>query len=227
MKSVEPLYFFMHIPKTAGTSFRSMLWRVFDQSVIIPNQKQIEQNNGNYPSIETLKEITKEECQLPKLISGHYPFSTPKILGIESRKVFRITFFRDPIKRCLSHLAHYRRYPSYQNYTAQEIIEKHPLEFRNVHSRYLSDFRTDLSDKELQKAAEERIKQIDFIGLTDAYHFSLIKFEKLTGISLGKEMVANVTKKNHSEKITIETYKLLQELNSIDLYLWKGLIKNI
>ena len=49
-RKVKPLfkqyYFFVHIPKTAGSSFRNMLYRQFEQDVIYPNLKDIKNNNG-------------------------------------------------------------------------------------------------------------------------------------------------------------------------------------
>ena len=46
--------FFIHIPKTAGTSMRMMLYDIFEQESILPNQQDIKNNGGGYPAFDKL-----------------------------------------------------------------------------------------------------------------------------------------------------------------------------
>ena len=71
-------YFFLHIPKTAGTSFRHMLVRdVFPhKDDVLPNKKEFKKRLGRYYRITELMELPPHRIQSCKLLSGHVPAVT-------------------------------------------------------------------------------------------------------------------------------------------------------
>ncbi len=85
--------FFMHIPKTAGTSFNNHVHSWF--------------GHGRWHShIEVLPE--SEQAALlsePQYVAGHLPFHRLHRLGIELDGIDLHTIFRDPLRQVHSHLA--------------------------------------------------------------------------------------------------------------------------
>jgi hypothetical protein len=87
---------FLHIPKTAGTSFADCLARIY------PGEKFIftgllEDDLARYRALEA------RQRQEISLVSGH----TPRIIGIlEIDRLPVITFLRDPVEQVMSHCQH-------------------------------------------------------------------------------------------------------------------------
>ncbi len=88
----------MHIPKTAGTTFRGFL------------ERSIRENGGNpapfsgtYPSYANFLATAGRLGEKFDLISGHYPFHVRTLLPAGSPI---ISLIRNPIERCLSHIKH-------------------------------------------------------------------------------------------------------------------------
>lgn len=87
----------MHIPKTAGTSFRSFLEeRIRDRGGEVPVV-------GTYPDYDWFRQHGSEWTEGFALVSGHYTLA--------ARDHFRaaptvVTVFREPVDRCLSHIKH-------------------------------------------------------------------------------------------------------------------------
>ena len=70
-KPITGKYFFIHIPKTAGTTFRYLLYNHFNEEQIYPNQSQLIKNGGGYL---TKKEFITQIPSLPEngIFTGHY-----------------------------------------------------------------------------------------------------------------------------------------------------------
>jgi hypothetical protein len=92
----DPLYF-LHIPKTAGTSFISILHQRFPAEVICPACLWSD-----------LLRIPTEHRATYRLYRGHFYAYLGPFLG---RRLRHVTFLRDPIERSLSHYAHVVREP--------------------------------------------------------------------------------------------------------------------
>ncbi len=92
------MLFFMHIPKTAGTSFRFFL------------ERSIRRRGGEpapftrqYPSYADFVAEGATRSSRYDLVSGHYPYHVLELLPAGTRVV---TVLRDPVERCLSHVKH-------------------------------------------------------------------------------------------------------------------------
>jgi hypothetical protein len=97
----EQLYF-LHIQKTAGTTFTAALDDRFPTQEICP--AIIGPELFQLP-IESLKNYT--------LFRGHFGYNLVSILP---RKSVVITILRDPVERVLSNIDHIRRYPDHKNH---------------------------------------------------------------------------------------------------------------
>lgn len=132
------MIFFVHIPKTAGTSFREGLLHV------IPREKALFDYGPDAPETDAAirrlyhdKEFTPQRvaeiaaAENITVISGHFPLA-------RYRKVFPgttvISFIREPLQRCYSEYLHWQRHKNYQGSFEEFIQRKDQV---NLQSRWL------------------------------------------------------------------------------------------
>jgi len=109
LKNNDILYF-LHIPKTAGTTFATVLENYFDLDSICPEQLWQELLPGK--KLNFLKY---------KLIWGHYGYCLYQILP---KKPVYITILRDPVERTISSIEHRIRDPDPRFIHLNEFIGK-------------------------------------------------------------------------------------------------------
>ena len=147
-------HYFVHIPKTAGTSYRMAFEAkngkvsvAYDYGENISESSSLIQQGyqtGIYSILNQLRE--------KKLICGHVPITKySKVVGIKNC----FTFLRNPIERCYSDFLHMRRHYGYSG-TLQEYLDV------PAHQNRLSFFLSGVP-----------FESIGFIGLTESYELSL------------------------------------------------------
>jgi hypothetical protein len=107
--SAGPVYF-LHIPKTAGTSLTEFLQSHFDPDASNPLE--------SFGSFLTTPRETLDRYQF---LGGHFYFDVEKLLGRRPRIV---TVLRDPVERAISHYHHARRETKHY---AHEIVKNQSL----------------------------------------------------------------------------------------------------
>ena len=125
-----PLYF-LHIPKTAGSSVTLWLRRQVGDDLACPVQLW-----------DQLTRIERSQLQKYKLFYGHFGVDLAAFLG---RDVQTVTMLRDPLSRTISHYRHVRRDPRHplHHRVAQESFEEFVRNrqnwsmIENVQARYL------------------------------------------------------------------------------------------
>lgn len=88
-------YFFLHIPKTAGTLFRATLAQYFESERIVPNERlQSGFSTKGYLATEQLKEISQESFNKYQLVCGHYQYR--EVIDLFEKPPKLLIMLRDP-----------------------------------------------------------------------------------------------------------------------------------
>ncbi|MEA3279470.1 MAG: sulfotransferase family 2 domain-containing protein [Thermodesulfobacteriota bacterium] len=203
---MKPLLF-IHIPKTAGTSFREGAGIFWGEDKILNDygEKSPETSklvfNYTYRQKDIYglyKAILKNSIEF---ITGHY--SIKKYLpAVEIGQA--VAFVRDPVQRVVSEYKHFVR-----NYGYEKSFEEfyHAPRFRNCQHRLLNGV---------------PLESIGFLGLTEQYEFSLALLNQKYGIeipflaiNMGKESIKDV------HNLTSETINAIRKLNQGDMALYQ------
>lgn len=196
----EELLFFIHLPKTAGTSFRNMLFRVIGQEHIFPNWQDLANNGGLYPTLAEYQDRLQHPDLQLRLLSGHIPF----ILGEwwPGPKKY-LVFLRDPVERTISHLQHLQRdHPTLRGKPLEQIFRQTLIHTANLQTIYFGDRHLQeellfsrprrLEPRHLD-IAKENLSRCAFVGITEEFSASIHLAERVLGVRLGQPIHANVT----------------------------------
>lgn len=152
---------FVHIPKTAGTSFRIAANNYYGEDNILNDYGRESQTTSAeileyyYQSNDVDK--LREESKRYSLITGHYPVA--RYAEIFSGSPI-VTFIREPVTRMLSEYYHLKGRQGLSD-TLQEFYRKE--EYCNRQTKLLGG---------------KTIHELDFVGITDQYELSLSLFNK-------------------------------------------------
>lgn len=213
---VDPC-FFMHIPKTAGTSFRHMLFEYFEQPQVFPNMKDIDNNKGFYPSFSGLVELSKQkDIDSLKLLVGHYPLSAGERV-FPNRKIHLFTFLRNPITRTISHLYELQKHHAkLKGKDIAEIFENTKHYFFNLQVRMFSAPNDKHTEVSLEKAIEN-MKASTFVGLTEDFDNSILLLEKKMGWKFTANQKRNVNQKKKEKVINLGLLDRIIASNELDM----------
>jgi len=160
--------FFMHVMKTAGTSFGTRLVRHFGDDEVYPTPGPT--RNSEYWNFLELLDRSDDEKSRIRLIQGHFPLFVRELVPVERT----ITILRDPIERLISHLRQLLRFDEANGWSRIEEVYEHPL------TRHLTDYQVrqfsravdddplELDDSHLTRALE-RLDTVELVGFTDRY----------------------------------------------------------
>lgn len=233
---------FVHIPKTAGSSFTDVLIKIIGQEkyrIILPEIL----HGSNEPDFDI------NTCNG---ISGHFPYEISKLI---SKPVLFLTFLRHPLSRIVSHFDQFQRidldHPSIQkseNYhyyeqvrqmTFEDFVE-HPFfrtEVSNLQTRMLGLFIDrpihQLKDvMPIDKAedrffsvelAKERLEQCTFFGLQENFQESLEIFSYQFGTyPVVNPPAINISSdQNQLSTVPQQIREKLLELDKLDIELYE------
>ena len=167
--------FFLHIPKTGGISFRTLLENHFPQAEVCPAQMP-----------EELRAIPSADLVNYRLFRGHFAYSLHELLPTMPHY---LTFLRNPIERTISHFRHVQREAvspihiyvhkfkmDIRDFVAAGLTAE---ESKNIQTRFIGStamnweaikFFQDYGGVEL---ARTRLNEFAFVGLTERFAESL------------------------------------------------------
>lgn len=195
---------YLHIPKTAGTSFRVSAESYYGKAKILKdygvNSKMTSADIINsFYNAEDLKSL-REIGLSRKLLCGH--FSLPRY-----REIFPdspvITFFRDPVKRVVSEFVHFSNHYGYTD-SLEKFYNNPRFQNRQHHS-----------------LGGAKPTDLDFYGLTEQFGKSLELFNTRYNTKLKKTKLNKGTYSSRSVVTpTPEQIEEISHLNQADLALY-------
>jgi len=211
----EDGFFFIHVPKTAGTSFRLMLYDVFDQKNIFPNLEDIKNNNGKYPKLQALKTMSKEKQNDIKMLSGHFPQSSGIIFP---KKPKYLIFLRKPLNRAVSNLFHLQRLnDKYKDKSLEEIFEIGYNSVNCLQVRYLANAigKKNLTQQDLN-VAKKNLRNCHFLGITERFDESIDLAKSVFGWNFSKTRKDNVNVYKNYDLLSDELLLKIKTANNLD-----------
>ncbi len=194
-------FFFMHMPKTGGTTFRKMLTNHFPDGSYYPVQKELISNQGKY---YTQKQLVEEHPELLKkpLVMGHYNIDLVKHLqpGVKT-----IVFLRNPIERILSHISHIiNNDPKYKAANPNDVVKDRIKQMGNLQTRLLRS-----KDSKNFNDIKENLKKIEFIGVQEDFADSIQFLNSSFGWNLDLIEKENVSSRLNREKLSEKSMSII------------------
>lgn len=199
-------YIVVHIPKTAGTSFRVAIQESINKSSILFDYGEHSKKTSKKVLNFTYGE---EQEKLPlymfnqniKFLIGHFSISK----YYESFPNARFcTFLRHPIQRVISEYKHKQKLNDYKETFQTFYSQKNQI------------------NRQYSLLQGMNLDQLFCFGLTEEYDKSIRLFNKMTGSNL-QILELNLGKKNIQEKYELDegVYKALKQLNDKDIQLYE------
>jgi hypothetical protein len=215
------LLFFLHIPKTAGTSFSTILASQFAPQEICPFP---------YDGFESQLRLTPHESLLPyRLMHAHCDYTIYRLLP---RIPVFITMLREPTSRFISTYHHIRRDPTHRLHRIVTAEDLSLLEFvrhtaaQKLHNQMLARLAggaAHLDDQTRLDIAQARLFAMPFAGLTEHFaesiHLLAYTFEwQITSAAMHLNAAPHQQTQSEPDDQVIEA---IQTANSLDVRLYQ------
>lgn len=223
----EKSVIFVHIPKTGGTTFRTIINRQYDPQSVFLFKRPPEK------SLAEFKELPEAKKREIKFIQGHMRFGLHEFFP---QPCTYITILRDPVDRIISLYYFILRNP--ENAVHNEVVSKNmSLEdwvrsglttlVNNNQTRFLctTEVVTDYgqcSSEMLESAKKNIEKYFAVVGLMERYDESLLLLKRNLKWKTPLYIRSNVTKKRPpKESVSKDTLKVIEKYNELDIELYR------
>lgn len=194
---------FVHIPKTAGTSFKNLLSKVYSPSETIVIDSSEWYKDTVYSSIISRECLPGAQQIRPssniRYIVGH--FNADRFIDLYPNATY-ITWVRDPIQRLISNYNYYLRSGVYYG---EMKTEKRKYDIIDIETYTTHKHNLNIMCQQINIP----LSKFKFIGIVERYEEEIIRFKELTGINLVDD--SNYANINPDKKHVKETYKLTDE----------------
>ena len=227
---MAPILFFLHIPKTAGTS----LYQVFAQQY--PGAKLVQA----YPpfaagSLEWAMAALENGAEV---FYGHFNFGVHRLLGVRGRY---LTMLRQPVDRVVSYFDHQRRHPQAEHHpmlsqgmTLREFVSQRvTVETNNHMTRMIAGYTHlgYLDDPTVLEQALANFRQA-FVcaGITERFEESVaVMAERLGWQSWRSDAPprANRAPRGSHTQLDQETRRIIERDNRLDLSLYRSVAEEL
>lgn len=204
MKEFKEHFLFVHIPKTAGTSFRIACEKYFGEENCIHDYSPASDKTSDiikeivYDEQDFFKLYTNLQEREKLLLSGH--FHVNRFMSL-FYTLHVITFVRNPVQQVLSHYRHHCRDLGYRHDLKTFVQDKR---FKNLQSRML---------------AAKPLELYGFIGLTEEYEKSIEMINDYYGFNL--EVLHENCDVNGEDDIDDDILKLIEKENEKDIAMYE------
>lgn len=192
-------YFFVHIPKTAGTTLFARLRNQFGYMGVYP-MPQYEGDIETSIGIDVMLERFALHPQI-RVITGHFPLCAAEMLDVP---VTTFTLLRDPVERVLSFLRQQQRDATrYAGCSLEQIYDDRDMTWTfltNFAVRQFSLDRSELTEgpkwtdeERVERAKLRLVEKVDLVGIQEDFEGFCNALTVLYGWDLGDPMTRNVT----------------------------------
>lgn len=229
-------FFFCHLQKTAGTSLFIALKRAFGPNEIYPNATDGDLIEvAPQLSVPTLLERWEARGDRIRMLTGHFPYCTPQLLGVEFTT---LTVLREPVERTLSYLRHHRKLTPEDNDKSLEDIYDDPFRFNGlIHNHMVKMFsltpetmtdgvltKVDFTPEHLE-IAKQQLATVDHLGLQESFQDFWDELVEAHGWNLGSMNWSNRSAPEDYEDVSDEFRARIIEDNALDIALYEHAVQ--
>lgn len=203
----------IHIPKTAGTSFRNILKDTYGEDSVVRFDLV---HKGKAIFVENKELSSKKLPSHIKIIHGHFYYSDL----VEKLKIKKdipvIVWLRNPVERVISN------YNYFSKRLSEELDEKGKgLDILARMQKSLSEFaRLEVNRNLISKFLDGiLLEEMKFVGIQEYFDDDLEYFADLFGIDNIQALEQNITGKKY--QVSNDTYQEIAALNELDMKLYK------
>lgn len=228
---VSEVILFNHIPKTAGTTMKHVLWRAVGSDRVLTSLGE------DHPDrVAAIAAELDRDLDRPYAIASHVGF------GVEERLPARhsypaFTFLRDPVQRTISRYWHYRSAPRRAaglepSQPLEEWLQSDVLHRYNSQAGFLSGLwtrhhldgaplaRSDF-DSELLAAAQRNLETHAVVGLAERFDESMLLLRDGFGWPLRKTTYRRANGRSRPRELTAAELDAVRANNELDLELYE------
>ncbi len=189
-------YFFLHVMKTGGSTFRQHIMANFARDEVYPQRgRHGNMIQANLDADHVLS-LPADELDRIRVFTGHLPYALRDMLGFETTA---LTILRDPVARTISYLKHCKRYhPQHRDLSLDQIYDD-DFYFTNFIKNFQSKMFCIASsdpkvsgmialevDQSRLAIAKKNLAKIHIIGLTEDFSAFLDDVETRLGWKRGE-----------------------------------------
>lgn len=225
----SPVTMFVHLPKTAGTTFNSLL------SYQYGHRRSLWVPWDNVDLEQTLLRLSPEKRQRLNLIRGHFPFGWHEFL---ERPVRYITMLRHPVDRVISMYYYFRTGPdcheqrlARSSRSIEDFVTREATTMvENDQVRRLSGQMVGFGEVDstiFQTALSNLNDRFCCVGLTERFDESiLLMAQQLHWTRPVFYLSSNVTRQRPSlQEISAQARRLIEKYNEFDLALYEKAVQ--
>lgn len=183
----KALWFFVHIPKTAGSSFRSELAGALKPNANITLSYAVDGDDfENWRKGAVRRFISEHESKKHRFASGHIMNSLLADVRAVEPNMRSVTMLRHPVERLISDFR-YARTPTHPPY--QDFIKRYPTIHDYIAAPESADKISVFLETSANQPAKELIAELEtsfsFVGLTEMYPLTRRTLFSLLGLNAG------------------------------------------